>query len=148
LKQYYSYENFKQDTNILLKEVRTFEPQAIVGIARGGLTLSHAIAEGMNIREVQTIRTELYDESCKRDELTLFGACDFIEKRRVLVVDDISDSGETLAVIMKYLEQKFPDIEFKSATLFYKTTSKHKPHFWVNEAKNWIEFFWEKDFLS
>ena len=147
MKQYYSYENFTKDTNTLIDMIEDFSPQAIVGIARGGLTLSHALAEGMDIREVQTIRTELYDATCKRDELTLFGSCDFVDKQRVLVVDDISDSGETLDVIMQHFKEQFPEIEFKSATLFYKKTSKYEPDFWINEAHNWIEFFWEKDFI-
>lgn len=146
MKQYYSYEAFKKDTLTLLEEIKSFNPQSIVGIARGGLSLSHALAEGLNIREVQTLRTELYDGSEKRDELSLFGMCDFKEKKRVLVVDDIADSGETLSIIMSHLERNFPEVEFKSATLFYKQTSSYKPHFWINEAHNWIEFFWEVDF--
>ena len=147
MKQYYSYENFKHDTSLLIKKVNSFEPEAIVGIARGGLTLSHCVAEGLNIREVQTIRTELYDVTCKREKISLFGNCDFQNVKRVIVLDDIADSGETLKEIMSYLESSFNGIEFKSATLFYKQTSMYEPHFWVNEAHNWIEFFWEKDFL-
>jgi len=147
LKQYYSYENFRKDTNTLISEVQSFDPQAIVAIARGGLSLAHAMAEGLNIREVETIRTELYDNECKRDELAHFGSCDFVDKKRVLVLDDIADSGETLKYIITYFENEFNDIEFKSATLFYKDTSIYKPHFWINEATNWIEFFWEKDFI-
>lgn len=146
MKQYYSYEEFKKDTLALLKSTKNFEPQAVVGVARGGLTLSHALAEGMNVREVQTLRTELYDESEKREKLTLYGVCDFSEKKRALVVDDIADSGETLVRVMEYLERNFPEIEFKSATLFYKKTSSYEPHFWVNEATEWIDFFWEADF--
>jgi len=145
LKQYYSYKKFQQDTKELIKEVKSFYPEAILSIARGGFTLSHAMAEGLNIRDLQSIRTELYDGTCKREELKLFGHCQFGVKR-VLVVDDIADSGETLAFIMNYLEENFPAVEFKSATLFYKKTSIYKPDFWVNEANNWIEFFWEKDF--
>ena len=148
MKQYYSYDFFKKDTLALLKQLENFKPQSVVGIARGGLTLSHALAEGMDIREVQTIRTELYDGSSKREELTLFGECNFEGKKRVLVVDDISDSGDTLVAIMNHLKSSFPDIEFKSATLFYKKTSKYEPHFWINEANNWIEFFWEVDFKA
>jgi len=147
MKQYYSYNDFKKDTNSLITQVDSFKPEAIVGIARGGLTLSHAVAEGLNIREVQSVRTELYDESCKREEISLFGKCHFIDVKRVIVLDDIADSGETLREIMSYLEDTFKDIEFKSATLFYKKTSMYEPHFWINEANNWIEFFWEKDFL-
>ena len=144
--KYYSYENFKKDTIELIKQVKEFNPDAILGIARGGLTLSHAVAEGLNIREVQTIRTELYDKNCKRDSLNIFGACDFREAKRILVLDDISDSGETLRVVMKYLADTNTKIEFKSATLFYKKTSVYEPHYWINEADDWIDFFWERDF--
>ena len=148
MKEYYSYDDFKRDTRELIKDVRGIAPDAIVGIARGGLTLSHAVAEGLNIREVQTIRTELYDANCKREQIELFGSCNFQNSKKVLVLDDIADSGETLQSIMHYLESEFHDIKFISATLFYKKTSAYEPHFWVNEAKNWIEFFWEKDFIQ
>ena len=148
MKQYYSYATFSKDTQHLIQEVKSFESDAILAIARGGLTLSHAMAEGLNIRNVQSIRTELYDGACKRSDLTLFGECVFEEKiRRVLVVDDIADSGETLAFIMEHLKRSFPLIEFKSCTLFYKKTSVYEPDVWINEANAWIEFFWEKDFI-
>jgi xanthine phosphoribosyltransferase len=148
VKQYYSYDDFKRDTRLLIKDVKGIAPDAIVGIARGGLTLSHAVAEGLKIREVQTMRTELYDVSCKREQIELFGSCNFKNSKKVLVLDDIADSGETLHSIMNYLESEFQDIEFISATLFYKKSSCYEPHFWVREAENWIEFFWEKDFLQ
>ena len=146
--KYYSYEAFKSDTNELIEKVKDFQAQTIVGIARGGLTLAHCMAEGMDIREVQTLRTELYDKTCKRDELTIFDSCAFGDVTRVLVVDDISDSGETLDTIMKHLSAKYSNIEFQSATLFYKKTSIYEPHFWVNEADDWIDFFWEGDYSS
>jgi xanthine phosphoribosyltransferase len=145
VKEYYGYEDFRSDTRALIEQVKGFEAKAIVSIARGGYTLAHAMAEGLDIRDVQSIRTELYDNECKREELSLFGSCDFNVKR-VLVVDDIADSGETLHYIMGYLKENFPDITFKSVTLFYKKTSLYEPDFWVNEADAWIEFFWEKDF--
>lgn len=147
MKRYYAYEDFQKDTNLLIKKVKSFEPEAILAIARGGYTLAHALAEGLDIRDLQSIRTELYDQQEKRDVIQLFGACSFCVKR-VLVVDDIADSGETLAAVMNYLKKNNPDIEFAAATLFYKKTSCYKPDYWINEAKVWIEFFWEKDFLQ
>lgn len=144
--KYYSYENFKNDTNKLIREVENSNFDAIVGIARGGLTLAHSVAEGLDIRNVQTIRTELYDSTCKRDELSIFGDCAFNKIKKVLVLDDISDSGDTLKAVMNHFENEFKDIEFISATLFYKKTSIYKPNFWINEAKEWIDFFWERDF--
>jgi len=144
--KYYSYEDFRVDTKKLLLNVEEFKPEVIVGIARGGLTLSHALAEGMDIREVQTLRTELYDKTCKRDMLSIFGDCNFSEIQRVLVVDDIADSGDTLEAVMQHLRDAHPNIEFKSSTLFYKKTSIYEPDFWINEANDWIDFFWERDF--
>ena len=144
--RYYPYEDFAKDTKKLLLDVKDFNPQVIVGIARGGLTLAHAMAEGMDIREVQTLRTELYDKTCKREMLSIFGECSFSDINRVLVVDDIADSGDTLKAIMGHLRLKYSSIEFKASTLFYKKTSVYEPDFWVNEADDWIDFFWERDF--
>ena len=146
--KYYAYENFKQDTNLLIKKTQEFAPEAIVAIARGGMTLAHAMAEGLHIRDVQSVRTELYDETQKRDSLSLFGICDFRDKKSVLVVDDIADSGDTLKAVMHELKNSHPNIKFKSATLFYKKSSAIEPDFWINEADDWIDFFWERDFKS
>jgi xanthine phosphoribosyltransferase len=145
---YYAYENFKNDTCKLIDKVRSFDPEVIVALARGGLTLAHAMAEGLNIRAVESIRTELYDNDKKRDAICIYGECNLLNKKRVLVVDDIADSGDTLEVVMQKLHADNPDTEFKTATLFYKRTSVHQPDFTVNEALDWIDFFWERDFKS
>ena len=147
MKKYYSYERFREDTRKLIKQIKPFEPEAVVTIARGGFSLSHAITEGLNIRNLQSVRTELYDNDTKRENITMYGSCELDGKQRVLLVDDIADSGETLVHVMAYLKENFPTVEFKSATLFYKKTSKFTPDFWVNEATYWVEFFWEKDFI-
>ena len=144
--KYYSYENFKQDTNELINKVKEYKPQAIVAIARGGLTIAHAMAEGLDIRDVQSLRTELYDKTNKRESITIFNNCEFKNIKRVLVVDDIADSGDTFKAVMEFLVKENKNIEFKSLVIFYKKTSVYEPHFWINEAKEWIEFFWEKDF--
>ena len=144
--KYYPYENFKNDTNTLIQKVKEYDAQVIIGIARGGLALAHCMAEGLDIRNVQTIRTELYDDEHKRETISVFGECNLENIERVLVVDDIADSGETLETVMKKLELKYPNISFKSATLFYKKTSVYEPHFWINEATEWIDFFWERDY--
>ena len=55
------------------------------------------------------------------------------------------DSGETMKEILFILKEKFPNIEFKIATLFYKNTALIKPDFSIREANEWIDFFWEVD---
>lgn len=148
MKYYYGYNEFQNDTRKLLERLTTQKYDAIVAIARGGMTLAHCLAEGMNIRDVQSVRTELYDGSEKREKITLFGNCELQKYQRVLVVDDIADSGETLHVTMQHLQAEFPQITFESATLFYKETSVYEPTFWIQKADKWIDFFWEADYIS
>lgn len=146
MKHYYTYEEFREDTISLLKLLKTEQYDGLVAISRGGLTLSHCVAEGLHLRDVQSIRTELYDDTTKRDVIKLFGECKFEHHKKVLVLDDIADSGETLQFVMNYLTQNYKDVAFESATLFYKKTSVYKPKFWIKEATMWIDFFWEADF--
>lgn len=146
LKHYYTYEEFREDTRKLIAQLKLEKYDSIVAISRGGLTLGHCIAEGLELRDLQTIRTELYDDTTKRDAIKLFGQCKFVDHKKVLVLDDIADSGETLAFVMRYLSESFPQITFEAATLFYKTTSVYQPKHWIKEATMWIDFFWEADF--
>jgi len=147
MKRYYAYENFRDDTQQLLKRVaKEFAPDGIVAIARGGYTLGHAMAEGLGIRDLQSIQTELYDGDQKRSSITLRGDCHFAAGSKVVVVDDIADSGETLRYVMEHLTSLYPQVTFASATLFYKKTSCYEPTYWVAEATCWIDFFWEHDF--
>ena len=146
-KIYYDYEEFRTDTLHLLQKMECFKFDTIVAISRGGLTLAHALSEALDIRDVQSLQTELYDNTKKREEILIRGSLDLKPNRHVLIVDDISDSGETLHALFNTLSLEHRDVIFKTATLFYKETSRFEPDFWVREAKGWIEFFWEVDFL-
>jgi len=145
--KYYPYEEFRKDTRNLLLELKDFSPDVIICIARGGMTLGHAVAEGLNIRDVQMVRTELYDSSMKRDDISFFGECNLQSVSKAIILDDIADSGETLKFVYTALKKEFSNVDLKSATLFYKKTSVFEPDYWINEADDWIDFFWERDFL-
>jgi len=145
--KYYPYEEFRKDTRNLLLELKDFSPDVIICIARGGMTLGHAVAEGLNIRDVQMVRTELYDSTEKREDISFFGECNLQSVSKAIILDDIADSGETLMFVYTALKKEFPNVDLKSATLFYKKTSVFEPDYWINEADDWIDFFWERDFL-
>lgn len=102
----------------------------------------------LDVRNIQSIRIESYDESTRRKELTIFGECDFSVSKRVLIVDDIVDSGATLAALLPKLHARYPHIEFRVATLFTKSSAQVQPDFSLREATDWIDFYWERDFLK
>ncbi len=144
-KFYYSYEEFKKDTQKLVDSCRDYEPDILLAVARGGLTLSHLMAQALNMRNLYSLNSIHYEGELKLDTFNIFNIPDVSHAKRVLVIDDIVDSGETMREILKVLREKFPTVEFKLATIFYKTTAALQPDYTVREAKEWIDFFWEVD---
>jgi len=143
-KIYYPYEEFRDDLKTLTQKIDQ-EFEVIVPIARGGLCMGQMLGEHYDIREVYAINTIGYDGSKKLNEVTVFNVPNLLMTKRVLLVDDIVDSGETLVEVLKVLEARYPTIEFYTATIFYKPTAIIEPTWWVKEPKGWIEFFWSED---
>ena len=143
-KIYYPYVEFVADLKSLTYKIdQKFD--AIVAIARGGLGLGMMLGEHYNIREVYAINTIGYDGEKKLDEVKLFNIPDLNNARKVLIVDDIVDSGDTLREVLKVLKKQYPTTNFYSASIFYKPTASIEPTWWVKEATVWIEFFWSED---
>jgi len=145
---YYSYETFVDDVKQLVKKTEEFKPDALLAIARGGLTLAHAYAQATDNRNLFTINSILYDGEIKRTHAKLVNLPELSGHKRVLILDDIVDSGDTLKAVLYVLQERYPDIDFKSAALYYKKSADISPDYALHEAKSWIDFFWEKDFLD
>jgi len=137
----YLADEFLKDSKKIADMVKEFDPQVIVPIARGGLCFGHILSEELNIRDVFCINSIGYEKDTKLESIKVFNIPVMTEKK-VLVVDDIADSGETLKEVLKVLKEKNPTCEFKTATLFYKKSSVIQPDFTINEAKEWINYFW------
>ncbi|MGB0990336.1 phosphoribosyltransferase [Halarcobacter sp.] len=144
-KYYYGYEEFKEDTQVLVDKCRGFEPDILLAVARGGLTLSHLMAQAMDMRNLYALNSIHYEGELKLDTFNIFNIPDVSHAKRVLIIDDIVDSGETMREILKVLHEKFPEVEFKLATIFRKETAVLQPDYSVKEADKWIDFFWEVD---
>jgi xanthine phosphoribosyltransferase len=145
---YYDYPRFITDIRQLRKQCEPFDADTVIAIARGGMTLAHALAMALDIRNVQSIRSESYDAQHQRAEVTIRGRCDLSLSSRVLVVDDIVDSGKTMAALLSMFKKNHPDIDFKTVSLFTKSSAVVQPDYSLHEASEWIDFFWERDFLK
>jgi xanthine phosphoribosyltransferase len=142
---YYPYDEFKSDIKKIIKFSKKFKPDAVVGVARGGLTISHFVGIALNLRDIYSLNSIHYSGSRKLEEVKVFNIPNLSDKNRVLIVDDIIDSGESMAKILDILKERFPKVEFKVATIFYKKTAIYQPDFSPKEATKWIDFFWEID---
>lgn len=143
-KRYYPYEEFRADLKTLTQKIdESFD--AIVPIARGGLSMAQMLGEHYDIRKVYAINTIGYEDTQKLDEVLVFHLPDLSDVKKVLIVDDIIDSGDTLIKVLEVLGAQYHDVVFYSASIFYKPSASIEPTWWVKEAKEWIEFFWSED---
>ena len=147
-KVYYSYDECLKDCKILIPQIKKYNPDAIVAIARGGLVLGHLLSEALETREIYSLNSIHYDGTTKLNTFEIFNIPDLSRKHKIVLVDDIVDSGESMVEILKILKEKYPHCEFKIATVYYKSSALIQPDFTVREAKSWIEFFWEIDLLE
>ncbi|NOX15200.1 MAG: phosphoribosyltransferase [Epsilonproteobacteria bacterium] len=141
--KFYSYEEFRVDVNLLAHEIKPYKPDVILAIARGGMTLGHFLAEALEMRNLYSINSIHYEETRKLDTIDIFNMPDLSKAKKVIMVDDIIDSGETMIEVKKVITQKYPDVELKVASVFYKEKALLRPDFTAREATEWIEFFWD-----
>ena len=130
--------NFKEFINDLEKITPTLKKEnfeAILAISRGGLTFAHFLGERLNIRKVYSIGVISYDKDKKLDYLKIYSMPE-IQEKNILIVDDISDSGDTFLEVLKHFNGK-------TISIFYKPISKYKPDFFIHTTTEWINFFWE-----
>ncbi len=144
-KYYYSYEEFLKDVKELSLQLRVYKPDTLLAVARGGLTLGHFIAQALDTRRLFSLNSIHYEKDRVLDTIEIFNIPDLNDAKRVVIIDDIVDSGVTLNEILKKLKQIYPNCEFKLATIFYKPTALIEADFKVKEATQWIDFFWEVD---
>ena len=146
-KTYYPYQEFKQDLKTLTQKIdQNFD--TLIPISRGGLSMGQMLGEYYDIHEVYAINTIGYEDTKKLDEVRVFHVPDLSKAKKVLIVDDIVDSGDTLVEVLKTLKKQYPHVIFWTASIFYKPTAVIEPTWWVKEPQGWIEFFWSEDLKS
>ena len=145
-KLWYNWREMRRDVNTLCREVSLdkFDPDVIVGLSRGGLTPGVMMSHWMN-KPFKPIKTALRD----------FPECeDYLPRKtdeRVLILDDVCDSGVTFTKIREYiqknaLEEINCDVRF--AVLWWNNEIEFEPDYYVNEiakdsTNTWIHFPWE-----
>lgn len=70
---FYAYEDFEKDVKFLAKKVKEeFAPDALVAIARGGLSLGHSLAVALKTRNLFALNSIHYDDTRKLDSVEVF----------------------------------------------------------------------------
>ncbi|WP_104199332.1 phosphoribosyltransferase [Cryobacterium sp. Y29] len=121
-----------------------FHPDVVIAIARGGLLLAGAVSYALGTKNCGSINVEFYTGIDERLPEPVLSApmldAPALAGKRVLLVDDVSDSGHTLALVMRLLGETA--IEVRTATLYTKPRTVHVPDFTWRETDKWIVFPW------
>ncbi|MCL4435126.1 MAG: phosphoribosyltransferase domain-containing protein [Thaumarchaeota archaeon] len=116
----------------------------VIGIARGGIPPALEIANRLNLKiDFVNIKSYLNDRTKQKPKI-LSTLSEKVEGCRILIVDDIIDSGDTMETIMEWLNQQKPR-SIETTALFVKPWSRFTPTYTVETVKEWIIFPWESE---
>jgi uncharacterized protein len=132
-----------------------FHPQFIVGIWRGGTPVGIAVQEYFEYKQLETdhisVRTSSYYGINKQaKKIRVHGLHYLIENAnaddRLLIVDDVFDSGRSVAALIKAIRKQSrlnTPFEIRVACPWYKPTKnsvKFEPDYYLHESADWLVF--------
>ena len=121
-----------------------FNPDVIVGISRGGWIPARIISDLLENPKLANITVEFYlgVAKTKLKPVITQPISVSVENKKVLIVDDLADTGKSLRLVISHLSAKGAS-EIKIATIFYKPWSSIVPHYYQKETQSWIVFPWD-----
>ncbi|MDP9800533.1 hypoxanthine phosphoribosyltransferase [Arcanobacterium wilhelmae] len=150
-KEILSWEMFGDATRELATNVweSGYRPDLIVCVARGGLIPAGAMAYALDMKPVLVMNVEFYTKIGETlpDPRLLNPLPDFsaLKGAKVLIVDDVVDSGRTLKYVQELCEANEVG-EMRLAVIYEKPTSVLKADYVWRDTDLWISFPWsEKD---
>jgi hypothetical protein len=139
----YTWQMLSEDVETILTLVDFDDYDMLVGVASGGLPLLTSLVNATKL-PYEIIKCKSYKG---KEQLEL--KTDFLElekwgyAKKILLVDDVSDTGKTLDFIKNKLKER--DMEVEILTLCWKPHSIVTPKWYLHEVNNdiWINFNWE-----
>ena len=121
-----------------------FEPDILLSITRGGMLPAGAISYALDMKSLHIINVEFYTGIDERLLEPVFlpplPATQDFSGQKVLIIDDVADTGETLARVRDYCAPHVAEVQV--AVLYEKPHSLVKAdHVW-RRTDGWITFPW------
>jgi hypothetical protein len=131
----------------LAKRIRKdcFKPDVIVGVSRGGWPAARVMSDLLENPNLANVKVDFYlgvAETGTKPKITQPVSIS-VEERRVLIVDDVADTGESLNLVKAHVEKRGAE-ETKTITIYHKPWSILVPDYYEKETACWIVFPWER----
>ena len=121
-----------------------YRPDMLLSIARGGLVVGGALAYALDVKNTFTMNVEFYVGVDERLPMPMIlppvPELVDLEEARVLVVDDVADTGHTLALVKDFCAGSVG--ETRVAVLYEKPRSVVRCEYVWRRTDRWIDFPW------
>jgi len=121
-----------------------FRPDVIVAISRGGFDPARILCDQLSIQRLASLQVEYYTgvEQRRGTPEIVFPLNADVPDLKVLVVDDVSDSGNSLKAARDHVLERGAS-EVRVATLHVKPWSNFRPDYYAEEVEAWVVYPWE-----
>ncbi len=119
-----------------------FKPEVIVGVSRGGWYLARLLCDFFLLKDLLSLNMEHWGitATITGDATLKYGfddkAREIIKGKRVLIADDITDTGDSLKLAVEYVKS-LGALDVKTATMQHKTSSSFVPDFYGELISDW-----------
>jgi uncharacterized protein len=121
-----------------------YEPDLILGIARGGLLVGGALAYALGVKNTFTMNVEFYTGIDERLPVPMLlpPVPDLVDLHdsRMLIADDVADTGQTLALVKGFCAGQVGEV--RVAVLYEKPRSIVRSEYVWRRTDRWIDFPW------
>lgn len=138
--EYISWNRFYRLCSVLYRRIdgSGFTPDLIIAITRGGYPLARVLADFFGLMDLVSLKIEHYRGPIKQKRATVpYPLPLSIARRRVLLVDDVSDSGDTFEAAFAELARHGEPAQLRTAVLHHKRTSRYTPDYHAQRVLKW-----------
>ena len=141
-----SWEHFYRLAKEVANKIKSsgYVPDMVIGLARGGWCLARVLCDFIGVKDLVSLKVEHWGITATPDgkaKLKYPFNIDLTGKK-VLVVDDITDTGESMRISVDYVKTLNPS-EVRTAALRHIEGSKFKPDYYAeNITWRWVIFPW------
>ena len=124
-----------------------WRPDLILGIARGGLLVAGALSYALGVKNVYTMNVEFYTGIDERLEVPMIlppvPELIDLDKAKVLIADDVADTGATLELVKEFCHGKVAEV--RAAVLYEKPWTTFRCEYVWKSTDRWITFPWSAE---
>ena len=121
-----------------------YSPDLVLSIARGGLLVGAALGYALDVKNTWTMNVEFYTGVEERLAVPMLlppvPELVDLESARMLIADDVADTGETLELVKDFCAGKVGEV--RCAVLYEKSRSRVSCEYVWKRTDLWIDFPW------